>query len=305
MSETYYIKTNGFLGDILFQTSIAKSLKQIDRNNKIIFYCIRPQLWNILNKVPFIDVVTTKDSSSYDIDEIITTQQYNNRNELPTLFHQTNANIPLHNRIKDFKLDIDLSTNLKNDGIFRIGVPLDWELKSFNYTLDEYKRGIDIPNFGYGGKHRDITYMLNSLLEKCNSKFNVELIRLGLGCGHSLIPINEDALEFEINSYYSMSVDLSNCNLVIGSEGGITNLSNALGIPTHTTTDFQMQLYGYNGVLEKVGVENDTGNEHLQIGLGPFQFDDSGIHTYSKHIASDEEVVNDIFNKIKEMNISG
>ena len=39
---------------------------------------------------------------------------------------------------------------------------------------EEYKRGIDVPNLGYGGKHRNISYIINEL-EKNNDIILIEV----------------------------------------------------------------------------------------------------------------------------------
>ena len=38
-----------------------------------------------------------------------------------------------------------------------------WEEKSFRYTEEEYKRGVNVPNLGYGGKRRDINFLISEL----------------------------------------------------------------------------------------------------------------------------------------------
>lgn len=310
--QHYSIRMNGYLGDQLFQTSVARALKNKDPECKVEFTNVRQQLVDIFEKVSFIDSVTPYLESTWGHNDVmfnersdnyydITLPLYNNRSILPTLFYQQFAGIEYKFAERDFKLDIDLSSEKKLDNKFRIGVPLDWEAKSFDYTLEEYEIGEDVPTLGYGGKHRNINKMLRDLLNKLNDE--VELVRLGLGYNHSLNALTKDEIAFERLSYMSTAKAVADCDLVIGSEGGITNLANALNVPTHTTTDFQMQLYGWNGVLEKTEMDGvRTGlSSPMGVKLGPFQFDQSGIHTYSIHYASDEEVCEDIVNIVKNM----
>ena len=41
-----------------------------------------------------------------------------------------------------------------------------WEEKSFGYTEEEYKRGVDVPNLGYGGRRRDINFLVSELSKR-------------------------------------------------------------------------------------------------------------------------------------------
>jgi len=84
-----------------------------------------------------------------------------------------------------------------------------------------------------------------------------------------------------------MASILKHCDYFIGAEGGLANIAYAVGTKTILTSDFVHQLYGPNGVLQKL-------NEPK---LGPRYYGSSpNMHVDLDPYLTDEEVVSNIVN---------
>jgi hypothetical protein len=152
-----------------------------------------------------------------------------------------------------------------------------WKERSFLYTPEQYERGIDVPNLGYGGSHRDTDYITTQLERKYSS------IRVGPTNKF----VNQFSFEYDGPSFDLTASILKYCDVFIGAEGGLANLAYAVGIKTIITGDFVHQLYGPNGVLQKI-------NEPK---LGPIYYGDvDGKHVTLDPYLTDEEVVQYIKN---------
>ena len=119
-----------------------------------------------------------------------------------------------------------------------------WEERSFLFTEEEYKQGIDVPNLGYGGKHRNIDFIIQHLSDDPN----IILLPIGMEPGFNVKDAN-----FQNTADYTMQASLlKSCDYFIGAEGGLCNLAAGVGCKTIITGDFIHQLYGWNGVLRKI-----------------------------------------------------
>jgi hypothetical protein len=118
-----------------------------------------------------------------------------------------------------------------------------WEERSFLFTEEEYIRGIDVPNLGYGGKRRDIRFILSEL----EKREDILLIEVGK-------PPGSDQRNFDLGTVteYSLTASIiKNCDYFIGGEGGLANLAAGIGTKTIITGDFILQLYGWNGIVQR------------------------------------------------------
>lgn len=277
------IKAVGFIGDNIFATSVAKKLK--DKHGKkcrVDFKLSILAPFELVYNNPYIDNVyfAECDESIYDV------------------IHELN---PIHREstpIEQFQIecgieDVDTGYTVytskaidelvrqafkqyRNQNTVLVAVQSNWEERSFLFTEEEYKRGIDVPNLGYGGKRRDITAIVNGLI----GNENLILIPVGKPNGY-----NQTLAEVTTVSELSLTTSIiKECDYFIGSEGGLSNIAAGVGTKTIITGDFVHQLYGWNGVIEK--------NEEPK--LGPkFYFPEFGHVTLNPYI-SDEEVISEL-----------
>jgi hypothetical protein len=157
-----------------------------------------------------------------------------------------------------------------------------WKERSFLYTSEQYERGIDVPNLGYGGSHRDTDYITNKLEERYSS------IRVGPEQKF----VNQFSFTYDGPSFDLTASILKYCDVFVGAEGGLANLAYAVGTKTIITGDFVHQLYGPNGVLQKLDEPK----------IGPVHYGDvDGRHINLSPYLSDEEVLESIYNILDTM----
>lgn len=275
------IKAIGFIGDNLFGSSVAKKLKDSYPNSTIDYLLTLPQPLELLGNNPYIDnVLLSTDESQYDV---IHQLKPLHRKETPCIQFQKQCKVP--NPSSEF--DIITNSNLDKyvnhmlspyQGV-KIAWMSNWEEKSFLYSEEEYKRGIDVPNLGYGGKRRDIKFIINSLSQLPN----VYLFEVGKPVGYS-----QKEVDLMTVSEYTLTASLiKSCDYFIGGEGGLCNLAAGVGTSTIITGDYVHQLYGWNGVIER----NQTPK------LGPIHYFNSGHYELNPYL-TDEEVVANIKNII-------
>ena len=277
------VKTIGFIGDNIFASSVAKKLKDKHGNDcQVDFQISILAPFELMFNNPYIDNVyfSECDESVYNV---IHQLHPINRNSTPIEQFQIQCGI------EDVDTNYEVYTNKSNDKLVKdafssyrdgknklIAVQTNWEEKSFLFTEDEYKIGIDVPNLGYGGKRRNI----NHILEELNKSDNMLLIPVGK-------PNGFDQKTSEITAVSELTLTTSvikNCDYFIGAEGGLSNIAAGLGVKTIITEDFVHQLYGWNGVIEK--------NEEPK--LGPkFYFPEFGHVTLNPYI-SDDEVIDEL-----------
>lgn len=282
------VKTIGFIGDNIFATSVAKKIKEENGNDCIVDFQISIVApFELIHNNPYIDNVflTNQDETQYDV---VYPLYPIHRQETPTVQFQRQCGIK--NVSDDYgvyvnpAIDMLIAQSLgryKTDNQILVAVQTNWEEKSFLFTEEEYKKGIDVPNLGYGGKRRDI----NFILSKLNNETNIILIPVGKQNGY-------DQRNGDVGTVSELTLTSSvikNCDYFIGAEGGLSNIAAGVGTKTIITGDFVHQLYGWNGVIEK--------NEEPK--LGPkYYFPEFGHVTLNPYI-SDEEVVEQIKNNLR------
>ena len=152
-----------------------------------------------------------------------------------------------------------------------------WEEKTFLYTPEQYERGIDVPNLGYGGAHRNTDYITGQIESFYTS------IRIG-----TPKKVNQFSLDYDGPSLDLTASLLKYCEVFIGAEGGLANLAYAVGTNTILTSDFIHQLYGPNGVLKKI--------ESPQ--LGPDKYFETVGHLMMNPYYTDSEVIEQIIESL-------
>ena len=279
------IKVTGFIGDTLFSTSVARQLKK-DGFTGIIDYKIPVyppyeilQLNNSINRIflPNEEI----DESVYD--KVFTLPPCN-QEEPPTIQYQKHCGVKDLDPSYEIKVpqdSIDVVSNMmkpyKQQGRKIVAWQGNWEEKSFGYTEEEYKRGVDVPNLGYGGRRRDINFLVSELSKR------YLLIKVGFDPG---VTQNQIGL-LTTGIYTHTAAILSQCDYMIGGESGLINLAAGVGTKTIITGDYVHQLYGWNGVIKKL----------KEPKLGPEFYFESG-HVSLNPYLTDKEVVEQIINII-------
>ena len=279
------IKSTGFIGDILFSTSVARQMKREDRTLLIDYQIPLNAPYEILqldNNINRIFIPNEEvDESSYDkvftlppcTQEDPPTIQYQKHCGVKDLDPSYNVEVP-HTAIEVVSA---MMKPHKQQGKKIVAWQGNWEEKSFRYTEEEYKRGVDVPNLGYGGKRRDINFLISELSRR------YLLIKVGFDPGVSQNQIG--LLTTGIFTY--TAAILSQCDYMVGGESGLINLAAGVGTKTIITGDYVHQLYGWNGVIRKL----------KEPKLGPEFYFENG-HVSLNPYLTDEEVVEQIKNII-------
>lgn len=290
------INCTGYIGDILFASSVAKQLHiqgstQVNSSEEVVVeYLIHLyQPYELLCNNPFINKVHL-----FDCDRTVYDTVYNlheiDFNIQPPKYYQIQCGI--ESSTTEFEVytnkafDQAVEQSLKpyrDQGLKVIAYLSNWEERSFLFTEEEYIRGIDVPNLGYGGSHRNV----NWIIEQLSKQQDLILIPVGMPPGY-----NAREADFNNVAEYSMQASfLKNCDYFIGAEGGLCNLAAGVGTKTIITGDFIYQLYGWNGVLRKI----------REPKLGPENYFTTVAHLTLNPYLTDREVVEQILDNINQI----
>ena len=287
------VVTYGFFGDIMFATSLAPTLKK--QYNHVDYLIGFPQMHPLVENNPDIDQVFVSETPGPN-PVVRQLDKYDHIIELGPLNYHTTPCEEYHQQAGlEFGQQYQIYTNeqydiIAQDVIYKlrdeykkpvIGVMSNWQPKTYLFTPEQYEAGIDVPNLGYGGSHRDIQYIINELQEH-----------------FTLYPIGFDS---NINQHHTSNIEHHNeksllfeasllkyCDAFIGTEGGLANLAAGVGCRTILTGDFIHQLYGPNGVIRKI--ENPQ--------LGPDKYFESVGHLMLNPYYIDSEVIKQIIESI-------
>ena len=282
------VKCSGFVGDHLFAAGIAQSTPYTDP----IDYCVEVhQVMGLFNNDPNIGNVIHVSELTKEIE-----QQYDKVYTLPPVdqsfppplyfkhFCQIHTNDGGYQIYTNKGMDDSARLQLPSNGKPNVAIQSNWDEKSFLFTKEQYKAGIDHPDqTGYGGARRDIDKIIKGLENDINPIF----------VGYpSYTPNHKDQPMGGIISsgIYAMTASIIKmCDYMIGGESGLINLAAGVGTRTIITGDFVHQLYGWNGVIKKI--QNPK--------LGPeFYFSDG--HVSLDPFLTDEEVIYSIKEIINE-----
>jgi hypothetical protein len=284
------IITHGFFGDIAFSTSIAEKLKKSGEFNTVDYLIGYPQMESLLRNDPYIDnVIVSEYPSAIPINRTIIEESYDKVIKLkplsfiepPACEYQRLSGI--ENISPEYKIytapEYDaLAKQYLNDNFENskktLAIMLNWESKSYLFTKSQYEAGIDTPNLGYGGKHRNIQSIVNELSKHYNL--------YGVGYPQDVSQIQTSKIEdTDIKSLLFECSIIKNCDAFIGTEGGLCNLAAGIGTRTIITGDFVHQLYGWNGVIKKI----------KEPKLGPIHYFKDKDHIELDPYLTDEEVL--------------
>lgn len=295
-STSCLIKVFGYFGDIAFASSIAKKLKDEKQFDRVDYLIGFPQMEGLINNNPYIDTVFVSDYPNADPIKNIDTSKYDKVVKLkllsfripPPLEFQLEAGV--NNPDSEYQIYTskeydEIAKNavddLRANGKKAIAVMANWEPKTYIFNKEQYIAGIDVPNYGYGGKHRDIQYIVSKLQDH----FNIVEVGYPQHYNQSMTSVIQDNHQKSILFECSL---MKYCDVFVGTEGGLCNLAAGVGTKTIITGDFVHQLYGWNGVLKKI----------QEPKLGPvYYFKDKG-HIELDPYLTDEEVLKQIINHI-------
>jgi hypothetical protein len=291
------VVVNGFFGDIAFSTSIARKLKAERQYDYVDYLIGLPQMVELLSNDPNINKVHLPtqpspypsiefDTSIYD--KVIQIGQMNFDIPPPT-------QMQLAAGVRNPDTEYHLYTNAEYDAVAQQaidqlkhehGKPVlcilsNWEERSFIFTKEQYEQGIDVPNLGYGGKHRNIQHIVDNLSK------HFTLLEVGFPSNTSQVSTASIPTDNQKSILFECSL-MKYCDAFIGAEGGLCNLAAGVGTRTIVTSDFVHQLYGWNGVLRKI----------KEPKLGPVHYFPYVNHIELDPYLSDEEVAHKIIENV-------
>jgi len=287
--------TFGFFGDIIFATSLAEKLKgggysQVD-------YLIGfPQVAQLVENNPFIDRVFISQIPGPKPYHPCTESNYSKVIELGALdylttpceqyqqqagFEELSSGYVVYTTPEYDAVATEVVSDLRQTGNKPVlAFMTNWQPKTYLFTPEQYEAGIDVPNLGYGGAHRDIQYIVNELQE------HFTLYPVGVGDANQ-----QQTLQLPDDDQKSLLFEASimkYCDAFIGTDGGLATIAAGVGTKTIITGDFNLQLYGWNGVLKKI----------KQPRLGPREYF-GDLHIVIDPFATDKEVFETIKTLIK------
>lgn len=270
----YLIKCTGFIGDNLFASSIAKKLHEQDNAAEVDYIITLPQSLLLFKQNPYVRNVYTHD--------IVDINEYDKIYVMPYVDQSKPATIQFQEAvgIKNPSLEFDVYTVPEYDeaaktqleAIRRPGTQLvawlaGWKDKAYATTPEMYWKKI-------GGPHRDIDKIIVNLEKEFT------MIPVGLPCGVS----QTTTAAMDPHAYAFLASVIKSCDWMIGAEGGVTNLSCAVGTKTIITTCFIEQVYGRNGHVKQIPLPQ----------MGPAVYYPNGGHTHLAPFISDDEVTEEI-----------
>jgi hypothetical protein len=280
------VTTKGlFIGDILFASSIAPYChwQYPDSKNAI---------FNVDFNVEFLQPIELLNNNSHirkayfnemgdQYNEVFDLRPLSTQDVPATIQFQQQIGVPKRLQTTGYKV----YTNESNDYTIRkfydqerskgktiVAYQANWEEKSFGFTSEEYDRGINVPNLGYGGRRRNIQAIFDILKQDPR----IFLIRVGQDNG-----VSQRNMDIYSSTSFTFAASLiKQADFLIGSEGGITNLGAGVNTKCIITTDFIWQLYGPNGCIRK----------HDKPTMGPATYFPDRGHIHIDPFATDREV---------------
>ena len=272
----------GFLGDLGFQSSVARKLHAESTGPLTVdFFLPLPQPLYVMQQNPYIHQVFTVMPDVQSYDRVITFGVVDQSMPATTQFQQT-ANI--ENPSVEYEIyvvpDID-ATIADHMAALRTDRPLvafqaNWAERTYLYSQEHYEMGLE--QHQIITPDRDIMSVLTFLSDY------MDLIEVGLPCGVSQFA--PEALDPQL--YVATASTIKACDWMIGGEGGLTNLAAGVGTRTIITTDFMWRQYGPDGHFKKLANPQ----------LGPrVYFPDAG-HVHLSPYLTDAEVAASILSAV-------
>lgn len=288
------IKTHGFIGDILFASSVAEKIHQ-EHPNVLVDFCIGfPQPYKLLQNNPYINKVYLSKVKGPrvvlpdDVVESTYTEVFEQTESLhdiePTVLFQKHCGIK--NTSTEYEVyteeafteGVKYELNKHNpDNLKVIGYVANWKNGTITYTQEEYSKGLQNPHYILAHAHtntRNTDYIISELSKK--------YLMIPLGYDKDVTQYH-GALE-TVADYTNQASIIKCCDLVIGQEGGMTNLAAGVGTRCIITTDFMNALYGTKGIMRQLA----------EVKLGPKNLFPKKDHIHLSPYTTDENIVNTI-----------
>lgn len=270
------VVTFGFFGDIIFATSLAEKLK---KEYSTVDYLIGfPQVAQLVQNNPNIDNVFVSEYPGPKPYCSIDLTKYGKVIELGALDYQVTPCEQYQRQagLAEVSSEYKIFTTPEYDAVAKqvieelkatynkpvVALMTNWQPKTYLFTPEQYEAGIDVPNLGYGGAHRDIQYIVDEL----QKHFTLYPIGVGDANQQQTIHLPDDDQK---SLLFEASV-MKYCDAFIGTDGGLATIAAGVGTKTIITGDFNLQLYGWNGVLKKIkqprlGPREYFGDPHIVL----------------------------------------
>ena len=225
------IVCHGWLGDNLLTQRLAEIIRKEHGIKEVHWLCGFQTLYKLLNNNPYIDKVIISsvpgcnpigDEKGYD--KIFRTKPFEGKHAL-SISNVKSAGVDIEDPTykvytideydKEHKIELD---NLRKNGKPVIGVCLTWKSSLNNFSP------IDI----------------QPIIDKLKGEYNL----IPLGIDKSITQHQSHTMKNSDEVYARTASRMKYCDLVIGSEGGLTNLAAGVGTSVLYTTDFTFALAG-------------------------------------------------------------
>jgi hypothetical protein len=278
---------HGFLGDILFASSLPQKLVDDAPGTAVDFYTPLPQPLLVLKQNPYIHHVLTDMPHHKFYDRVIQLGKVDQHHPATWQFQKL-AGISNPSTAFYVYVDPDLETHAdryledaKKDGRPIIAYQANWAERTYLYNKEQYELGIDrnmiiTPD-------RDINSILTALYPHC--------VLVEVGLPREFNQYSQQSLNPQLYAF-TASI-MKRCDWVIGSEGGITNLAAGVGTNTIITTDFMWRQYGPDGHFKKIPMPQ----------MGPMVYFPEKDHVALSPYLTDAEVANAIIDIIRNHNL--
>lgn len=276
MSKKALVYSHGFLGDILFTLPAVIALSK--RYDEVTFIIGFPQPFHLCVetlravknvKVEIANKIGPKPRLYYNKEdypgvEDIYEMPECNRIETPIIQYQRACNIPDNEmlplvisvpNLNQITMKDYISRLVKATNTVILGYPMNWEQCTIRLGDISYM-SIDInqePLRSQILQHQipvELRRNVNQILQRIIEKSSRPILLVPLGLPYEM---NQFQQGFNSTSLYTDTAALIKCcDLVIGQEGGLTNLAAGVNTPTLITTDFMYALYGSNGIMQRL-----------------------------------------------------
>lgn len=276
------INAHGFIGDILFASSVPRKLKG-ERTNVVVDMNIPlPQPLQLLQNNPYIDnvFVNGRSPEGYDMEYSlgVVDQRYPATEQFQRACGVVNVS-PEYEIYTSYPFDEHVQselTVLRGEGVPIVAIQANWAERTYLYSQEQYELGID--RHKIITPDRNIQHIINRLTPYC------ALVEVGLPRQY-----HQHTQESQDPTLYAYTASIiKHCDWMIGSEGGLSNLAAGVGTRTIITTDFLWRQYGPDGHFKQIPDPQ----------MGPRVYFPTAGHVHLSPYLTDDEVATHILHHI-------